>query len=448
MDGTYNLNLVILSVLIAFATSYTALDLLTHMRFSRGKVFWICLFGGALAMGSGIWSMHFVGMLAFSLPVPLGYDLSLTLLSLTIAIAISGAALWIMRFSLLNNSLTAAGALVTGMGIVAMHYTGMAAMQMSPPIEYDPSLVILSIFIAILASSVALHIAFRLQNISSSTIVITKLFSAAVLGVAISGMHYIGMEAAHFAPHSVSLVGASSAGISDLALASIVALVTLLVVIMMLVTSAFNSHFAVVNAKLATSLQTANEELQGIAFYDNLTGLPNRLLLEDRLNRAIYRAERNRKLFACLLIDLDKFKPVNDTFGHHVGDELLKAAAHRMQDCVRKDDTVARLGGDEFVIVLHEIEREEYAGAISEKILDSINKLFHIEDQVLTISCSIGIGIYPRDGKTPDTLLIHADKAMYQAKQKGGYAFFNSGIVISDEQSRQDKPLPMINKSF
>ena len=435
MNGTYNLNLVILSVLIAFATSYTALDLLTRMRISRGKVFWVCLVGGALAMGCGIWSMHFVGMLAFNLPIPLGYDLPLTLLSLNIAIAISGAALWIMRFTTLNNSLTAAGALLMGMGIVAMHYTGMAAMKMSPPINYDSSLVILSIFIAILAASLALYISFRLQNMKSSSIVITKLFSAAVLGAAISGMHYIGMAAAHFAPHSVSLVGASS-GIDNLALASIVALITFLVLIMMLVTSAFDSHFALVNAKLATSLRTANEELQGIAFYDSLTGLPNRLLLEDRLNCAIYRAERNRKLFACLLIDLDKFKPVNDTFGHHVGDELLKAVAHRMQDCIRKEDTVARLGGDEFVVVLNEIEREEYAGAISEKILDNIKQIFHIEGHELTISCSIGIGIYPHDEKTPDTLLIHADKAMYQAKQKGGYAFFNSTMIMSDGQTK------------
>lgn len=416
--------------MIAFVTSYTALNLLAHMRISHGKAFWVWLFCGALAMGCGIWSVHFVGMLAFSLPVPLGYDLPLTLLSLIIAIAISGAALWIMRFSLLNNYLTAAGALFMGMGIAAMHYTGMAAMQMSPPIDYDPALVILSICIAILAASMALHIAFRLQNKGSVGVVLVKLFSAAVLGGAISGMHYTGMAAAHFAPHSVSLVGASSAGISNLALASIVILVTVLGLLMTLVTSSFDSYFAVENAKIATKLQTANEQLHTIAYHDGLTGLPGRLLLEDRLNQATYHADRNRKTFACLFIDLDKFKPVNDTFGHSVGDELLKAVANRLQDSIRKADTVARLGGDEFVVVLNEIEQEEDVVAIIEQILDCIKQAFHIEGHELSISCSIGISIYPRDGKTPDTLLIHADKAMYQAKQKGGYAFFNSGITL------------------
>ena len=421
--------------MIAFATSYTALNLLAHMRKSSGKAFWIWLVCGALAMGCGIWSVHFVGMLAFSLPVPLGYDLPLTLLSLIFAIAISGAALWIMRFSLLNNSLTAAGALFMGIGIAATHYTGLAANLMSPPIDYDPALVILSISIAIIAASLALFIAFRLQYKSSIGVVLTKLFSAAVLGGAISGMRYTGMAAAHFAPDSVSLVGDASAGINNLALASIVILVTVLGLLMTLVTSSFDTYLAVENVKITTTLQTANEQLQSIAYHDALTGLPRRLLLEDRLNQAAYHAERNHKTFACLFIDLDKFKPVNDTFGHRVGDELLKAVAHRLQDCIRKGDTVARLGGDEFVVVLNEIEQEEYAGAVSEKILDSIKQIFHIEGHELSISCSIGISIYPRDGKTPDTLLIHADKAMYQAKQKGGYAFFNSTMIMSDGQS-------------
>jgi diguanylate cyclase (GGDEF)-like protein len=195
---------------------------------------------------------------------------------------------------------------------------------------------------------------------------------------------------------------------------------------MTLATSAFDSHFSVENAKLAASLKAANEQLHNIAFHDNLTGLPSRLLLEDRLNHAVYRAERSSRPFACLFIDLDKFKPVNDTFGHRIGDELLKAVAYRLQDCIRKEDTVARLGGDEFLVVLNGIEHEEDAMTISGKILDSIKQTFHIEGHEIDISCSIGISIYPDDGTSPDTLIALADKAMYRAKQKGGYAFFNS----------------------
>jgi len=422
----YDYNLVTLSIVIACVASYTALDLLTHMRIARGRTFWIWLFGGSMAMGSGIWSMHFVGMLAYHLPLPLGYDLSLTLLSLALAIVISGIALWFMRFSLLSESSIATGSVFMGMGIAAMHYTGMAAMQMSPPIDYDPWLVALSMFIAILSAFIALHAAFRLHNKRSSIVVLTKLISAMVLGGAISGMHYTGMAAARFSPHSVSLAGESS-GLSNLTLAAIVAMVTFLVLIMTLATSAFNAHFSVENAKLAASLQIVNERLQNIAFYDNLTGLPSRLLLEDRLNHAIYHAERSHKLFACLFIDLDQFKPINDTFGHRIGDELLKTVAHCLQDCIRKEDTVARLGGDEFVVVLNEIEFKEDAASISEKIMASVKQLTHIEGHKIDISCSVGISIYPDDGNSPDTLIAYADKAMYRAKRQGSYAFFHTG---------------------
>ncbi|MGR9087642.1 MAG: MHYT domain-containing protein [Gammaproteobacteria bacterium] len=428
MDHIYDLNLVKLSIVIACLASYTALDLMAHMQIARGKVFWIWLFCGALAMGSGIWSMHFVGMLALHLQVPWGYNLPITLLSLVIAVVISGCALWLMRFSLLSKSMTAAGSVLMGMGISAMHYTGMAAMQMSPPIDYDPLLVYFSIIIAILASYLAIHTATRGQNKNSSIAVLSKFLSAAELGGAISAMHYIGMAAARFAPHSVSLAE-DSAGLDNLALAAIVALVTFLVLMMTLATAAFDSHSSVMNAKLASSLQAANEKLQNIAFYDNLTGLPSRQLLEDRLNLAVHRAERSRKLFACLLIDLNKFKPVNDTYGHLIGDKLLIAVAHRLLDCIRKEDTAARLGGDEFVLVLNEIELAEDAGVIGEKILDSIQRVFHVDGHELSISCSIGISIYPRDGTSPETLIGKADKAMYHAKQKGGYVCFNSEMT-------------------
>ncbi|MDD5273621.1 MAG: diguanylate cyclase, partial [Methylovulum sp.] len=277
------------------------------------------------------------------------------------------------------------------------------------------------ISIAIGAAFIALYTAFRLQNKHSSLVVLTKLASAVVLGGAISGMHYTGMAAAHFAPHSVSLAG-DATGLSHLTLAAIVAQVTFLVLIITLATSAFDSYFAIENAKLAASLQAANERLQGIAYYDHLTGLPSRLLLEDYLNNTISRAGRNRTLFACLFIDLNKFKPVNDTFGHRVGDELLVAVARRLQNCVRKEDIVARIGGDEFVVVLSKVVRESDVLAINEKILETIEQVFHIENHTIAISCSIGISLYPRDGESADILVAHADKAMYQVKPKGGPA--------------------------
>src|SRR5947207_12090541 len=138
MTGSYNYWLVLVSVLVATLASYTALDLATRITASRGRIARSWLVGGALSMGMGIWSMHFIGMLAFSLPVPMGYDVPTTLLSMAIAIVVSGFALYMVSRDTLARKNLLWGGVLMGLGIASMHYTGMAAMQTSPPIQYDP----------------------------------------------------------------------------------------------------------------------------------------------------------------------------------------------------------------------------------------------------------------------------------------------------------------------
>src|SRR5687767_14973388 len=138
MSGTFNHWLVVLSLLVASFASYTALDLGTRITASKGRAARVWLVGGAFAMGTGIWSMHFIGMLAFSLPIPLGYDVPITLLSMLIAVVVSGFALYTVTRENLGRSRLLIGAVLMGIGIAFMHYTGMAALRMSPPIEYDP----------------------------------------------------------------------------------------------------------------------------------------------------------------------------------------------------------------------------------------------------------------------------------------------------------------------
>lgn len=430
MVGTYDLSLVVLSLAVAALASYTALDLAGRVSPSRGKSSWIWLFAGAFSMGTGIWSMHFIGMLAFRLPIAMAYDLLLTMLSMAIAIIVSGFALFVMRRPRLTGSNLSMGAAMMGFGICAMHYTGMAAMRMSPPIRYDPPLFIASVIIAIVASMAALWIAFQLRQKHSAMAVLAKLGSAGVMGLAITGMHYTGMAAAHFAPDSICLAADATGGMTSSALAVMIGLTTLIILAGTLVISAFDAQFAAHAAKLSESLHTANEQLRNIALYDKLTGLPNRLLLDDRLDQAMCRADRERKSFALMFVDLDKFKPVNDAFGHHIGDELLKAVAQRLMECIRNEDTVARAGGDEFIIVLHEIEDVNVAGLISNKILGALSKPFHVGQQELDISCSIGISVYPRDGQNVNVLMVNADVAMYHAKKAGrnGYQYFVSGM--------------------
>ncbi|RMG34682.1 MAG: diguanylate cyclase, partial [Gammaproteobacteria bacterium] len=166
--------------------------------------------------------------------------------------------------------------------------------------------------------------------------------------------------------------------------------------------------------------QRLEEQMSWQALHDALTGLPNRRLLSDRLNRAVAMADRYEKLLAVALVDLDGFKPVNDRFGHEVGDALLRAVARRMRDMLRSGDTLARLGGDEFVIVMEEIRSMTETGEILQRLLHALAQPFEVEGHRVVISASLGYTLYPiLDEGDTDTLLRHADQAMYRAKEQG-----------------------------
>ena len=169
-----------------------------------------------------------------------------------------------------------------------------------------------------------------------------------------------------------------------------------------------------------TERREHEEAMRRMAFRDELTGLPNRTSLADRLTLEIAHARRNREALGLLYLDLDGFKDVNDSLGHHAGDALLRAAAERLRGVLRGGDTVARLGGDEFTVVLPGISGPQEARMVAGKILDALRKPIAFEGRELTTSASIGGALYPRDGDSPETLLRRADKAMYRAKSLGG----------------------------
>ncbi|HQS58113.1 MAG: hypothetical protein B7Y56_04105 [Gallionellales bacterium 35-53-114] len=168
-----------------------------------------------------------------------------------------------------------------------------------------------------------------------------------------------------------------------------------------------------------TEKKDFEEHLRHMAQYDALTKLPNRALFSDRLQQTFTTARRTREHFGLMFIDLDKFKPVNDTYGHEAGDLLLKDAANRMQGCVRESDTVARIGGDEFVVLLASLKHDQDAHEVGEKIRHALNQPFKISGNTLNISSSIGIAIYPAHGDDEKELVKHADLAMYYAKENG-----------------------------
>ena len=170
-------------------------------------------------------------------------------------------------------------------------------------------------------------------------------------------------------------------------------------------------------------LRQAEIAIQQLTNYDSLTGLPNRMLLEDRLNQAIARAHREEYCLGVMFLDLDQFKQVNDTLGHTYGDYLLKLVSRRLEHCLRKSDTVARLGGDDFIIILTGVRHCEHISQVARKILDVLSEPLQLDEHEIFTTASIGIAIYPVDGDAPHLLLKNADIAMYQAKEQGRNAF-------------------------
>jgi diguanylate cyclase (GGDEF)-like protein len=433
--GSYSPTLVIISLCVAILASYTALDLTGRIATAKGRAVHLWTAGGAIAMGIGIWSMHFIGMLAFKLPIDLGYDGAITLLSLLIGVLSSGFALWLVNQPKLPAWQLAFGALVMGAGISAMHYTGMAAMRMQPGIDYDPTLFGASLMIAVAASGAALWIAFHLRQ-HTPYVRLIRGGAAVIMGIAIVGMHYTGMAAARFADGS--FCGAAVNGLNGKGLDNLVLITTLAVLCIALLTSILDARLEARTASLAQSLTEANRELTQLALHDTLTGLPNRTLLADRIDQAMSRVREQGGCFALMFIDLDGFKPVNDAFGHHMGDLLLREVALRLREDLRSQDTLARIGGDEFVLLVQLSEQNDALNLAARQV-GLIAQAFRVAEHDLHISASVGIALYPGNGQSAHELLMNADAAMYHAKGAGknGYSFFDASMNTNARKQLQ-----------
>ncbi|VVE62383.1 diguanylate phosphodiesterase [Pandoraea captiosa] len=424
MSSSYSGWLVALSLAVAVLASFTALDLsgriylMTHRGMRHA---WLAV--GATAMGIGIWSMHFIGMLALSLSpswspldskatLALGYDPAITAASLGIAVTISWAALWLVASERFTRWRLGCAGVTLGMGIAAMHYSGMAAMKMDPAIHYDPVLFTASILIAIAAATAALWIARTLRDGSLRYVMAKRIAAAGVMGLAITAMHYTGMSAATFAPGAIC--GAAN-GVSSSWLVTTVSLFTFLILVTTLLVSRLDAR----TSFLASSVLQLNSQIARMATYDALTDLPNRRALHDAAARMLINSRRDQRRFAVLFMDLDGFKTINDSLGHNVGDDVLRAFAKRLRKNVNGDDVVARLGGDEFVVLLGSLSSPEVAGRVAQRLLDDMRDGLKVGDQSLHVMPSIGVALYPDDGDSIDLLLKHADTAMYEAKRAG-----------------------------
>ena len=429
LNGSHDAALVALSVLVAALASYTTLTLSQRIVASAKGGLWLGV--GALSMGTGIWSMHFIGMLAFDLPIPLGYDLGLTLLSLVIATALSGFALMQIRSpELPMRRLLTAGVLM-GLAIAAMHYVGMAAMLMAPGIVYQPVYFALSVGIAIAAATAALFIAFHLSRHPHGPLLLYRLVAAGIMGLAIASMHYTGMLAANFPVGSICLAAGDDA---QPWLVWTVAITSIVVLGGTLIAALFESRFEATTTHLSQSLRQATDELEQLARTDQLTGLANRGLLVELLDASLARCTRLEQRCATLFIDIDNFKLVNASLSHADGDDLLRQLAMTLNRGFPDAQVIARFSGDKFVVVLGEpcdassiLRRIEALRAI-------LWRPFLLQGREVAVTTTIGIAVFPYCTGDARAMIAYAEKAMYKAKAEGPnrFRFFEETMQESD----------------
>ncbi|UUX56594.1 EAL domain-containing protein [Citrobacter youngae] len=408
-----------ISFVVAFIASFIALDSAGKVAISsrRESTFWR-LSGGA-TLGMGIWSMHFIGMLAMKMSMPINYHFSLTAFSFLIAlisatlainIAISGQTLSTRRLIVATSLLST--------GVVTMHYVGMVAIVEHVAIRWQFSLILLSVVIAIIASGIGLWLAFHLRQ-NTRRALINRLIAALVMALAIASMHYTGMGAATFTHFGHT----AHDGLSTLELSIWVCAVTLVILGIMLVISMVDSQLR--TSRLADNLHQLNCQLEHQVHFDALTGLANRTQIDVCLQTCLRHSKLHQQHFALVFIDLDRFKIVNDTWGHHIGDQLLISSTQRIYNCLEDTMTLARLGGDEFILLVPNSNREAIS-VLMPRIASAVKEPFTLFGHTIRVSLSAGSSLYPEHGSTLHELKVKADTAMYHVKQAGrnGWAIY------------------------
>lgn len=418
---------VVLSYLTAAFASYVALDLAQRVRAPDAVIARIWWIAGSVSMGTGIWAMHFVGMLALKLPFMVGYDTAITLASWVAAVVVSAIALRVAAMDTLTPGRLALGAASMGAGICAMHYTGMAALALAPGIHWHWALVAASAGVATGAAAAALCIFFLLRRLPPDWARWGQLAAALVMGAAVAGMHYTGMAAAGIAEDTVCL---SVSGLRGDNLGGLVAGATFTLLLLTLFTSALDARSQRRTHRLRESLDAATNELQAQALRDPLTGLANRQLLDDRTSHAVARSSRDGAGVALLVINLDGFKPINEAFGHATGDAVLREVATRLQALARNHDTLARIGADEFVLLLEGEAGEAVLAQVAQRLLDALAQPLSLGDasRPLPLSASIGIALHSGTGEPGLALMSQAESAVQAVKRHGGngFAFFEA----------------------
>jgi len=412
--------MLLLSLAVATLASYVALDLARRVRVIRTRSGGLWLVSAAVALSLGIWASQVLGIAAEPLGFPLGYDGLDSLTAWAVALAVALVGLGAVSGKIATHVRVGLGAFALGSGVVAAHVLSFNALGLRPGVEWQLGTLVAAVSGACGGCMMALGAFFRGGDRSKPPTVPWQTTGAFVLGATLVGSQQLVAGAAGLGAQVASQYADRTAS-STLALFASVGLIPLLVVGLIL---------SVLEARLRRSLRRAESELQRRSFRDGLTRLPNRLMFEGTLAQACQQADAAGERMAMLFIDLDGFKPVNESLGHHMGDLMLREIAARLKRFARPDDRVAHLGGDEFLMLIRGNPSEEDAATFAERMQGQIGEPCRMNGREAAVSSSVGIAMYPEHGTMQD-LIAHAEAAMRAAKSGGGasHCFFEARMV-------------------
>ncbi|VWX52991.1 bifunctional diguanylate cyclase/phosphodiesterase [Novosphingobium sp. 9U] len=413
----HDLWIVLLAALMCLTGSIVAVTLFRRTLAESGTARFHWCFLSAVTAGAATWATHFIAMLGYKSGVPIDLDGPLTIASALIAVG--GIAIGLLLATAKDRAFSVViGGGAIGLSIAAMHYVGMFAYRAEGIVEWRPIYVIASLFVA---AGLTMALIYRLRRSRPAD----RLVPTAMLVIAIVGLHFTGMAAFSVAPIPGVSAGADSEAFTAVALA--IAMVALLIVGTGISTYLLESR----------TQSESRDQLAHIAMHDALTGLANRHSFSLTLESECGKLERYGRPFALLMLDLDRFKPVNDTLGHPVGDLVLQRVANRLRQAVREGDMVARIGGDEFAIVAFGIADAEQASALAARVVEIMSRPFIVGGSVAELGASLGIALAPDHGGESEQLVQHADVALYSAKRAGKDRFCLFETEMMDAMQRR-----------
>ena len=433
MELQYDIWLVLLSLAAGSSAMFVAFGFISHLyRSSANSRSWL-LPVYSIAVGSGIWGVQLLNWLSFHTDSALQFSLAELAASWLISCLIGLSICYAASKKIIPFKLLLGNSLIASLCSYAMFYFTAAAIHQSSNISFDPVQILIALLMAFVVSVLAILTLSWMKEYAGENTNLVKSILSLITAAAIFGLHIA--FSASFNLHTGAQLAAEYAVSDKKLLAATIALSIVCLFLLVFAVAMFYEKHGNSMFKLSLLNNQKRINLHELDAKDALTDIPNRRAFQHQLEAASKRCIRTGDSIAIAYIDLDHFKPINDQFGHHIGDAVLTSVAQRLQAAVRGCDFVARIGGDEFVALIEEIKSDEDIVPIVERIVNSIKDPFIANHHQIEISCSVGIAIYPRDGDI-EKLMICADAAMYKAKEAGKnqFKFYDAKVEYASEQ--------------